>query len=56
MVKQKRADLQKLKDCSERDNFAENITTKISHIKPTGEVEQDWNKTKTLLWAPLKKQ
>ena len=22
---------------------------KISHIKPTGEVEQDWSKTKTLL-------
>ena len=48
-VKQKRVDLQKLKDCSERDNFAEHITTKISHIKPTGEVEQDWNETKTLL-------
>ena len=48
-VKQKRVDLQKVKDCSERDNFAENITTKISRIKPTGEVEQDWNETKTLL-------
>ena len=48
-VKQKRVDLQKLNDCRERDNFAENITTKISHIKPTGEVEQDWNETKTLL-------
>ena len=41
--------LQMLKDCSERENFAENITTKISRIKPTGEVEQDWNETKTLL-------
>ena len=48
-VKQKRVDLYKLNDCSERDNFAENITTKISHIKPTGQVEQDWNETKTLL-------
>ena len=38
-----------LKDCSERENFAENITTKISRIKPTGEVEQDLNETKTLL-------
>ena len=47
--KQKRVDLQKLKDCSERDNFAENITTKISHNKPSGQVEQDWNETKTLL-------
>ncbi len=47
-MKQKRVDLQKLKDCSERENFAENITTKISHIKPTGEVEQDWNETKNL--------
>ena len=48
-VKQKRVDLPKLTDCSERDNFAEHITTKISHIKPTGGVEQDWNETKTLL-------
>ena len=45
-VKQKRVDLQKLKDCNERENFAEHMTTKISHIKPTGEVEQDWNETK----------
>ena len=48
-MKQKRVDLQKIKDCSERDNFAENITTKISHIKPTGELEQDWSETKTHL-------
>ena len=48
-VKQKRVDLQTLMDCRERDNFAENTTTKISHIKPTEEVEQDWNETKTLL-------
>ena len=52
-VKQKHVDLQQLKDCSERDNFAENITTKIilSRVKPTGEVEQDWNETKSLLCA-----
>ena len=30
-------------------NETEHITKKISHIKPTGEVEQDWNETKTLL-------
>ena len=48
-VNQKRVDLQKLKDCSKRDNFADNITTKISRVKPTGEVEQDMNKTKNLL-------
>ena len=48
-VNQKRADLQNVKDCSKRDNFTENITTKISHIKPTGQVEQDWTETKTLL-------
>ena len=48
-VKQKRVDRQKLKDCSERDNFAENITTNISLVKSTGEVEQYWNETKTLL-------
>ena len=48
-VKQKRVDFQKLKDCSERDNFAEHITTKISHIKPTGQIKQEGNETKTLL-------
>ena len=52
-VKQKRVNLQKLRDCSERDNLAENITTKISHIKPTGEVEQDWSETKTLLYNAI---
>ena len=48
-VKQKRVNLQKLKDCSEQEHFAGNIKTKISHIKPTGEVEQDWNEAKPLL-------
>ena len=34
-VKQKRVDLQKLKDCSDE---TKNITKKISHVKPSGEV------------------
>ena len=43
-----------LKDCSKRDNCVENITTNISHIKPTGEVEQDWNETKTVFCDSIK--
>ena len=48
-----RADRQLLKDSSQWDKFAENITAKIFHVKPTGEVERDWNETKTLLFEAI---